>query len=92
MFPFEATTHWPAEVAGRAMDTYHRWMEVVVGPSLAGLPSISVPIGFNSQGLPMGMQIIGPAQADFAVLQLAYAHEQRTQWVRQRAPSTLAFG
>ena len=45
------------------MDTYHRWMEVVIGPTLAGLPSISVPVGFNAAGLPMGLQIIGPAQA-----------------------------
>ncbi|CAM2154372.1 amidase [Pararobbsia alpina] len=87
MFPFEASTHWPDEVAGRKMDTYHRWMEIVIGPSLAGLPAISVPVGFNAQGMPMGMQIIGRAQADLAVLQLAYAHEQLTQWVKRRPPS-----
>jgi amidase len=53
------------------------------------LPSISIPVGFNLAGLPMGLQIIGPAQADHAVLQLAYAHEQLTQWVRQRPPGNL---
>lgn len=74
---------------GQPMDTYHRWMEVVIGPTLAGLPSISVPIGFNSAGLPMGMQIIGPAQADRAVLQLAFAHEQLTRWVQRRRPGNL---
>ena len=72
------------------MDTYHRWMEVVIGPTLAGLPSMSIPAGFNTQGLPMGLQIIGPAQADRAVLQLAYAHEQLTQWVQCRPPACLA--
>lgn len=71
------------------MDTYHRWMEVVIGPTLAGLPSISIPVGCNLSGLPMGMQIIGPAQADHAVLQLAYAHEQLTQWVRRQPPGNL---
>src|SRR3978361_1085511 len=30
VFPFDAALHWPTEVAGRAMDSYHRWMEVVV--------------------------------------------------------------
>ncbi|MCX7634783.1 MAG: amidase family protein, partial [Syntrophales bacterium] len=59
-----------------SMDTYHRWMEVVIGPSLAGLPTMSVPAGFNDAGLPMGIQIVGKAGADFAVLQLAYAYEQ----------------
>lgn len=71
------------------MDTYHRWMEVVIGPTLAGLPAMSVPVGFNAAGLPMGLQIIGPAQADQAVLQLAHAHEQLTRWVERCPPASL---
>ena len=89
VFPFDAQTPWPRVVGGQDMDTYHRWMEVVIGPTLAGLPSMSVPVGFNPAGLPMGLQIIGPAQADLAVLQLAYAHEQLTQWVTRRPPGCL---
>ncbi|MCF5239128.1 amidase, partial [Pseudomonas sp. PA-5-4G] len=89
VFPFDAQQAWPRRVGGREMDTYHRWMEVVIGPTLAGLPSMSIPVGFNPQGLPMGLQIIGPAQADRAVLQLAYAHEQLTQWVQRRPPACL---
>ena len=90
VFPFDAQQAWPRLVAGREMDTYHRWMEVVIGPTLAGLPSMNVPVGFNPQGLPMGLQIIGPAQADRAVLQLAYAHEQLTRWVQRRPPACLS--
>ncbi|HTT11957.1 MAG TPA: amidase [Burkholderiaceae bacterium] len=86
VFPFDAGTHWPRHVAGREMDTYHRWMEVVVPASMAGGPVISVPVGFNADGLPMGMQIIGRRYADLAVLQLAYAYEQATQWVAKRPP------
>jgi amidase len=88
VFAFDADQHWPTEIAGRPMDTYHRWMEVVIGATLAGLPAMSIPVGFNPAGLPMGLQIIGPAQADWAVLQLAHAHEQLTQWVTRR-PSPL---
>jgi amidase len=90
VFPFDAQQAWPRLVAGREMDTYHRWMEVVIGPTLAGLPSMNVPVGFNPRGLPMGLQIIGPAQADRAVLQLAYAHEQLTHWVQRRPPACLS--
>ena len=90
VFPFDAQQAWPRIVAGREMDTYHRWMEVVIGPTLAGLPSMNVPVGFNPRGLPMGLQIIGPAQADRAVLQLAYAHEQLTRWVQRRPPACLS--
>ncbi|EON10991.1 amidase [Pandoraea sp. SD6-2] len=89
MFPFDAQMHWPTSLAGKPMDTYHRWMEVVIGPTLAGLPAISVPVGFDARGLPMGLQIIGPAQADLAVLQLAHAYEQQTQWVRRHLPPML---
>ncbi|NWA35920.1 amidase [Pseudomonas sp. C6002] len=90
VFPFDAQQAWPRLVAGREMDTYHRWMEVVIGPTLAGLPSMNVPVGFNPRGLPMGLQIIGPAQADRTVLQLAYAHEQLTRWVQRRPPACLS--
>jgi amidase len=90
VFPFDAGTHWPKEIEGRTMDTYHGWMEVVVPGTMSGCPVISVPAGFNSAGLPMGLQIIGKAQADLAVLQLAYAYEQATQWVQRRPPALLS--
>ncbi|HTR06736.1 MAG TPA: amidase [Paraburkholderia sp.] len=89
VFPFDANEHWPKAIAGRTMDTYHRWMEVVIGASLAGLPVVCVPAGFNAQGLPMGLQVIGKPQADLAVLQLAHAYDQATQWVKRRKPALL---
>ena len=76
VWPFDVTERWPTEIAGRPMDTYHRWMEVVIYATLAGLPAISVPAGFNAQGLPMGLQLIGRPQGEFALLQLAHAYEQ----------------
>lgn len=45
-----------------------------------GLPAISVPCGFTSAGLPIGLQIIGPHWQEARVLQLAYAYEQATDW------------
>ena len=70
-WPFDAALRWPAEIAGRRMDTYHRWMEVTILPTLAGLPAISVPVGFGAAGLPMGMQLIGRPRDDLGVLRLA---------------------
>ena len=75
VWPFDAELRWPKAINGRAMDTYHRWMEVVIYATLAGLPAISVPVGFNAGGLPMGMQLMGRPQADRAVLELAAAYE-----------------
>ena len=54
VFPFDATTHWPKEVGGVAMDTYHRWMQVMIPISMSGCPALSVPAGFNERGLADG--------------------------------------
>ncbi len=79
VWPFDAGERWPASIAGRAMDTYHRWMEVTLYATFAGLPCISVPVGFGPTGLPAGMQLIGPPRADRAVLRLAHAYEGTAQ-------------
>ena len=86
VFPFPAEQHWPKEIAGVAMDTYHRWMEIVTPFTLAGLPVASVPVGFDARGLPMGMQVAGPARADLRVLALARAWERIAPW-QQRPPA-----
>jgi amidase len=86
VWPFDAAQRWPRSIDGREMDTYHRWMEVTVYATFAGLPCISVPVGFNAAGLPMGMQLIGRPRADTAVLQLAHAYEQAAQDVLQVRP------
>ncbi|CAI8907648.1 amidase [Pseudomonas chlororaphis] len=88
VFPFDKTLAWPQSINGVAMDTYHRWMEVVIPGTLSGCPVANVQAGFNKDGLPMGLQIIGKHQADFAVLQLAHAYEQASRWF-QRCPSPL---
>jgi amidase len=89
VFPFDATTHWPKEVGGVSMDTYHRWMEVMIPLSMSGCPALSVPAGFNKQGLPMGIQIVGPNHAEMSCMQLAHAYDQATKWVAKRPPSLL---
>jgi aspartyl-tRNA(Asn)/glutamyl-tRNA(Gln) amidotransferase subunit A len=51
--------------------------------NIAGLPAISVPCGF-SEGLPVGMQLIGPHLSEERLLNIAYAYEQATEWHRAR--------
>ena len=51
-----------------------------------GTPAITVPCGFSREGLPIGLQISGPALGEVDVLALAHAYEQATDW-HERAPS-----
>ena len=90
VFPFAAEQHWPQSIAGINMDSYHRWMEVVVPGTLSGCPIAAVPAGFNASGLPMGIQIIGKRYQDFATLQMAYAYEQASRWNLEFTPSVIA--
>ncbi|WP_408510852.1 amidase [Paraburkholderia sediminicola] len=84
VFPFSAEIHWPSEINGRAMDTYHRWIEVAIPASMAGLPSMSTPAGFSDTGLPMGIQIVGPCGSDFSVMQLAHQYDLATGLSRNK--------
>jgi aspartyl-tRNA(Asn)/glutamyl-tRNA(Gln) amidotransferase subunit A len=47
---------------------------------LTGLPAISVPCGFSSAGLPIGLQIAGRAFEESTILRFAHAYEQSTDW------------
>lgn len=81
VFPFDADVHWPSQVAGRPMDTYHRWMETVVPWSMTGGPVLALPAGFGQEGLPTGIQLVGPARADLAVLRAGKAYQDATDWL-----------
>ena len=54
--------------------------------NLAGLPALSLPCGFTSIGLPIGLQIVGPAWAEARALRLAGAYEAAAGWHKQRPP------
>ena len=88
-FPFAKSLHWPTIINGRAMDTYHRWMETVVPWTMIGHPVGAVPAGFDQRGLPTGVQIVGRHRADHAVLQIMQAYEQAIPWLA-RVPDMVA--
>lgn len=86
IFPFDAREHWPKEIAGTQMDTYHRWMEVVIPGSMAGIPVLAVPAGFSATGLPMGLQIMAAPRADRAVLDFGHAYDLVQDFTARQSP------
>ena len=82
--PFDVEQEYITEIDGVAMETYIDWMKSCYFVTVTGLPAISVPCGFTSEGTPVGVQIIGRHQDDLGVLQLAYAFQQATEFWRRR--------
>jgi len=71
------------------MQTYHEWMKGTLLITMSGCPALAVPAGFNDQGLPMGIQIVGPNRHELDCLQLAYAYEAAIGPGKTRLPSLL---
>jgi amidase len=74
--PFDASLPFVREIDGSPMSSYIDWMKSCYYVSTVGHPAISVPCGLTTDGLPVGLQIVGRANADWSVLQLAHAYEQ----------------
>jgi amidase len=90
VWPFPVAQRWPQVLAGRTMDTYHRWMEVTLYATFGGLPAISVPAGFHANGKwPTGLQLIGRPQGDADLLDLAAAYELTAAELLARKPAEL---
>jgi amidase len=84
--PFDIELEYPTEVAGVPMENYLDWMGSAYFVSATGCPALSVPAGFTAGGLPVGVQLVGPHRADFAVLQAGHAFERATGFARRRPP------
>jgi amidase len=89
VFPFAIELHWPAEVAGRRMKSYHEWMKGTLLVTMSGCPSLAAPAGFSRKGLPIGIQIIAPNHHELDCLRLAFAYEAASPW-SARIPPLLA--
>ena len=69
--PFPVEQNYPTEIAGRPMATYIDWVAPTFVLSMTGLPVASVPCGLDADGLPVGLQVVGPPHGEEAVLRVA---------------------
>jgi aspartyl-tRNA(Asn)/glutamyl-tRNA(Gln) amidotransferase subunit A len=63
-----------------------------LSPNLAGLPAMSVPCGFGNHGMPVGLQLIGNYFSEAALLQVAHAYQQETNWHQAQSPFAVKGG
>ena len=74
--PFDIEQPYVTAINGEKLPTYIDWMRSCYYVSILGVPAVSVPCGFTPEGLPVGLQIVGRAGADWPVLALGQAFEQ----------------
>ena len=72
------------EVAGNQENALSLMSRLTRPFNLTGQPTISVPCGFTSEGMPIGMQLAGRQWRETTVLRAAYAYEQATEWHTRR--------
>lgn len=66
---------YPAEIDGRRTRTYFHWLALAYAVTVAGHPALSLPVGLDRNGMPFGLQIVGPRGGDAYVLRVAAALE-----------------
>jgi amidase len=86
VLPFPVEVEYPTEIGGVPQENYLEWMRSCTLISATGCPALSLPGGFTPDGLPVGLQVIGPPRAERRILEVAHAFEQATGFGRRRPP------
>ncbi|OYO25031.1 amidase [Enemella dayhoffiae] len=86
VLPFDGADEYPTEINGRPMDGYLEWMRSCSDITATGMPAISVPAGFSSEGWPIGVQLVAGPRADRQLLGIAKLFEQATGYAQRRPP------
>jgi amidase len=88
--PFDVNTPYPTSIDGTPMPTYIDWMRSCWYVTFMANPAMSLPAGFTSGGLPVGLQLVGRHRDEWSVLRMAHAFEQATQHAKRRPPVVTA--
>jgi amidase len=74
--PFDVSIRYLEKLEGKVFNNYIDWLTIVYAISITACPCISIPCGFSSSGLPLGLQIVGPPRRDDVVIGAAAGFEQ----------------
>ena len=84
--PFTVDREYPSEVAGQRMGSYIEWMRSCSRLTVTGCPALSIPAGFTSGGLPVGLQLVSPYRAERELLEIGHVLETALGASAQRPP------
>jgi aspartyl-tRNA(Asn)/glutamyl-tRNA(Gln) amidotransferase subunit A len=80
-FPIEQR---PSVIGGRAVDPFWGFTPLTYPFNMTGQTASSVPCGFSQEGMPIGLQIVGPRGAEARVLRASAAFEEARPWIQHR--------
>ncbi|WP_091223533.1 amidase [Geodermatophilus siccatus] len=86
VLPFPVEQEYPTEIDGEPLTGYLAWMRSCTLITPTGCPALSVPGGFTTDGLPVGLQVVAPPRADRRVLEVGHAFERATRFGERRPP------
>ncbi len=86
VLPFDVDIEYPTRIGGHELGSYLDWMRSCSDITATGAPAISVPAGFSRDGLPIGLQIVGPHRGEAKLLGIARLFERATRHGERRPP------
>ena len=84
--PFDADSPGPTEIEGRDVELFH-WLSFTFPINMTGHPAATVPAGWTDDGVPVGLQLIGPHLDDAAVIEASAAYQAAQPWQDRYFPS-----
>ncbi len=76
--PFDVETRYVEEVQGHKFESYFEWLSITFAITLTGCPVLALPAGFTLDGLPIGVQLVGPPRGESNLLAAGALFEELT--------------
>jgi len=75
-----AAIAYPTKIAGEHLDRYFLWQRLACRVTVTAHPALSMPAGFSADGMPVGLQLVGPHKGDLTLLNVAAGIETATDF------------
>ncbi len=87
VLPFPVEWEYPTEIDGVAMERYYTWQRSCSRITAAAMPALAMPMTFSADGLPIGVQFVGPYRGDRALLEFGLSWESAVADTMARRPA-----